>query len=96
VIRRATGADARALLVLAAIDEQPPLEGHALVAEVNGVVRAARSLAGGRSLADPFWPTSPLLELLELRHRHLFAADASRARGGAFRRLARFGLAGHD
>lgn len=72
-IRRATPADAPALARLAALDSGP-LPQAALVAEVDGVLWAARSLTDGAVVADPFRWTADLVELLHERARHLEAA----------------------
>lgn len=60
-------ADRRALAGLAERDSGPALEGAVLVAEVEGSLLAAISLADGRVLADPFSRTAELRSLLELR-----------------------------
>ena len=69
VIRRATDADIRAIADLAILDSREPLTGPALIAEVDGVVRAALDTADGSVAADPFAPTAELVELLRL-HAH--------------------------
>jgi hypothetical protein len=65
VIRAARGSDGDALENLARLDSQRPLAGAVLVAEQHGALVAA--LAGGRVIADPFRPTSDVVELLRLR-----------------------------
>jgi hypothetical protein len=67
VIRHATAADRDALAALAVLDEAPPLDGDALVAEVEGSPRAVLPLPSGRPFADPFRPTADLVQLLRLR-----------------------------
>jgi hypothetical protein len=69
VIRHASDADARTLLDLAMLDDRAPLTGPALIAEVDGVARAALDLHDGSVAADPFAPTAQLVELLKL-HAH--------------------------
>jgi len=69
VIRRATDADIRALADLAILDSREPLSGPALIAEVDGVTRAALDTADGSVAADPFAPTVELVELLRLHAR---------------------------
>lgn len=66
VIRRATDADARLLIDLALLDDRAPLTGPALLAEVDGVARAALDLHDGSVAADPFARTAELVELLRL------------------------------
>ena len=67
VIRTATQADAATLERLAILDEKEPLTGSVLLAEVNGVARAALALDGGGVVADPFFRTAALVTLL---HAH--------------------------
>ena len=69
VIRRTTDADIRALADLAILDSREPLTGPALIAEVDGVARAALDTADGSVAADPFAPTDELVELLRLHAR---------------------------
>jgi hypothetical protein len=70
-IRRGTADDGRALRRLAALDSARPLEGELLVAELEGVLWAACSLADGRAVGDPFRPTSEVRALLELRRSQI-------------------------
>ncbi len=63
--------DERALAELAALDSSEPPPHPLLVAEVGDELRAALSLRTGASIADPFHPTEPLLELLRARSRQL-------------------------
>ena len=51
VIRHATAADARAVAELAILDSREPLSGPVLIAEVDGVARAAH---GTRIVRDSF------------------------------------------
>jgi hypothetical protein len=82
-IRFADSQDRRALIALAALDSSEPLVLPALVAEVRGELRAALSMADARVIADPFHPTTELIELLRTRQLQL-AADP---RLGARQRL---------
>lgn len=83
-IRPARAADAVALTRLAALDSASgPPPAPLLLAEVDGALRAALSLSDGSSIADPFYPTVELLELLRVR-----AAGANGARRGRRRRPA--------
>lgn len=85
-IRPAYADDERALLRLAALDSAaappaPPL----LVAEVDGELRAALSLRDhGSAIADPFYPSAPLVRLLGAHAR-----EASRMPRRGSRRLRR-------
>jgi hypothetical protein len=67
VIRLATEHDADALRRLAALDSARPLTGRVLIGEIDGVPAAARSLATGRTIADPFLPTARLCVYLRVR-----------------------------
>ena len=64
VLRPATSVDTADLERLAALDSARPLEGEVLLAYAGGDVRAALSLESGRVVADPFYPSAELVELL--------------------------------
>jgi hypothetical protein len=83
VLRPATSADTPELARLAALDSARPLGGEVLVAYAGGELRAALSLETGRAIADPFWPSADLVELL-----HAAAGDRPRSRLGRLRRRA--------
>jgi hypothetical protein len=76
-LRYAAAADAARLRELAELDsaEVAPL-GPALVAEVDGRLRAALPLDGGAPIADPFHRGAELIELLRLRAGQLGRAVA--------------------
>jgi hypothetical protein len=79
-IRMATEADRSMLIQLAALDSAPaPLNG-ALVADIDGEIVAAQSLAGSRPIADPFQLTSNVTDLLALRASQLPPATHPRRR----------------
>jgi hypothetical protein len=82
VIRHASRADAGLLDDLAMLDDREPLAGPALIAEVDGVARAALDLRDGSVAADPFAPTAELVELLRLHARGTLGLrhDSLRAR----------------
>ena len=63
------------LLRIAALDSARIPSSPLLVAEVDGRVRAVLSLEDGKAIADPFYPTRDLLELLRAH-----AAGLARAR----------------
>ncbi|HEX8743029.1 MAG TPA: hypothetical protein VF712_07835 [Thermoleophilaceae bacterium] len=88
-IRFAGPADAGDLRRLAELDSAAASSGDALVAEVDGRVRAALPVAGGRVIADPFEPSAELASLLELRARQL---RADRGASGAAASAARHPL----
>ena len=70
VIRPARAADAADLAVLAALDSAAPLTGEVVLAEHSeGEVAAAMSLDTGAVVANPFVPTSHLVELLRTAAR---------------------------
>ena len=78
-IRHATPDDETELRRLAALDSAlgaPPRP--LLLAEVEGELRAALSLGDGSAIADPFFPTADLLELLRVHATAM--ADAGRRR----------------
>jgi hypothetical protein len=70
-IRASEATDAGELLRLAALDSAEPIQGPALVAEVNGRLRAALPFPGGRAIADPFAESAHVVELLEAHARVL-------------------------
>ena len=86
VLRPATSADSDDLERLAALDSARPLDGEVLLAAAGGEVRAALSLETGRVVADPFWPSGELVELLR-------AAAGERPRRLVRRRASRVALA---
>ena len=87
--------DHEALATLAGRDSSEPLEGVVLIAEVEGRMLAATSLANGRTIADPFSRTEELRSLLDLRARQLrHRARPVRRPLRADQRRARASLAG--
>jgi hypothetical protein len=71
-IRMAVPADAAALRRLAQLDSAPaPKPVPMLVAEVDGELRAALPLDGGRTIADPFRRTAEVVTILSERARQL-------------------------
>jgi hypothetical protein len=75
-IRRSTELDRAELNRLAALDDQQPPAGDALLAYVGGELRAAVPLEGRGALADPFHLTNDVVELLHLRARQESALAA--------------------
>jgi hypothetical protein len=71
VIRRALDADRPALERLAELDSARLPAGELLVAEVDGVARAALRVDDRAFVADPLWPSRELVELLDLRAARL-------------------------
>jgi hypothetical protein len=76
-VRPAYADDAAALRRLAALDSATVPPAPLLVAEVDGELSAALSLADGRAIADPFRPTAHHVELL--RTQATATASARRA-----------------
>ena len=67
---------------LAALDDQPALEGPVLLALVDGEAVAALSLHDRRVVANPFLFTRDLVQLLRLRAEHIAGPDPRRGRHG--------------
>jgi hypothetical protein len=76
-VRFAGDEDDAALRDLAERDGRRAPRSPMLVAEVHGDLVAARSLADGSSIADPFRHTDHLVELLALRTVHLRGEGAT-------------------
>jgi hypothetical protein len=72
-VRRAYPDDLVALDRLAALDGVHVPDGPILLAEVGDDLRAALSLPDGIAVADPFYPTGELVELLRARAAELGA-----------------------
>ena len=81
LVRPARSVDADDLAVLAALDSAAPLTGDVLIAVSGGEVAAAMSLDTGAVVANPFVPTSHLVELLRTAAR---PAPARRERTSRF------------
>ena len=69
LVRPARPADASDLARLAALDSAAPLTGDVVLAVSEGEVAAAMSLDTGAVVANPFVPTSQLVELLRTAAR---------------------------
>jgi hypothetical protein len=80
-IRRATATDEFAVHRLAVLDSSSPPTGDVLLAEMGDELWAALSIDTGAAVADPFRPSSDLLDLLRLRANGL--AGEARGRGRA-------------
>jgi hypothetical protein len=85
VLRPATSVDSADLERLAVLDSAEPLSGDVLVAYAGGDLRAALSVDTGRAVADPFYPSAELVDLLHAAagdgrpRRRLSVARRSRA-----------------
>ena len=77
---RVAGPDDRAALdALAAVDSRARLRGDALIAELDGVVVAARSLRDGRLVANPWRRTEVIGDQLRLRASSITATTGPAA-----------------
>jgi hypothetical protein len=70
-LRWAAASDREGLRHLAELESTTPPDGGALVAEVDGRLRAALPLDGSEPIADPFHRGAELIELLRLRAAQL-------------------------
>jgi hypothetical protein len=75
-LRYAAAADTARLRDLAELDSAEAPAGPALVAEVDGRLRAALPLDGSEPIADPFHCGTELIELLRVRAAQLGRAIA--------------------
>jgi len=80
-VRLAGERDEAAVRRLEELDRKQLPREPMLVAEVAGRVLAARTLATRHAVADPFLPTSGLVELLDLRSVQLRQEPGGRVRG---------------
>ena len=87
LIRPAYADDREALSRLAAIDSSAVPDEPLLLAEVDEELRAALSLADGSVIADPFFPTLDLIELLRTHATALSSDRGARRRHRPVRRL---------
>jgi hypothetical protein len=66
VIRSAREADETAIAVLGVLDGGRHMpDGHVMVAEVDGRIRAAVD-STGTAISDPFWPSADLVSMLRV------------------------------
>jgi hypothetical protein len=66
-IRPAYADDDQSLLRLSVLDSAPGVPpAPLLLAEIDGELRAALSLSDGSTIADPFFPTADVIELLRV------------------------------
>jgi hypothetical protein len=86
-VRLAGDRDMDTVRRLAERDGRPAPRLPLLVAEAEGTLLAARSLADGRSVADPFRHTAHLVELLAFHAEHLHVAGLRTRRLGIRERL---------
>jgi hypothetical protein len=79
-IRLSGPGDSAAILRLAELDGGRAPSGGSILAIVGGELRAALSLGGREAVADPFWPTTELVELLRVRAAALHDPGTRRRR----------------
>jgi hypothetical protein len=84
-IRRATAEDALAVRRLAVLDSAFPPTGQVLLAEMGDELWAALSMETGATVADPFRPTSDVVDLLRFRAGRL--SGESRPHGRVLARV---------
>jgi hypothetical protein len=77
-VRYGTEADRPALQRLAQLDSARTLVEPVLLADLDGVLVAARSLSDGRQVADPFVATADVAALLRTRASQLTGAVGRR------------------
>ena len=77
-VRLATAADEAALRRLALLDDARRLSGDVVLAELDGRLVAARSLADDRAVADPFVRTAAVLDVLKAYAARLKGASPTR------------------
>ena len=70
-LRYASAGDSERLRYLAELESSAPPSGEALVAEVDGRIRAALPLDGASPISDPFHRGAELIELLRIRATQL-------------------------
>ena len=80
-LRFASPADQEPLARLAELDDSTPPTHPVLAAEVDGQLLAALALTDGTVVADPFHPTTDLIDLLRARARYLGTPRIRRSRG---------------
>jgi len=66
-ITHSTEADEPTVRRLAALDDRRPPHGPALLAYVDGELRAAVGIVDGQAVADPFHRTLDIVEMLRLQ-----------------------------
>lgn len=86
-LRLADDDDTRVVRRIAALDDAATLRGEVLLALVDGEAVAARSLADGRVVANPFVRTADVVKLLDIRASQLAGAPPRRPRGRGPHRL---------
>ena len=75
-LRPANDADRPAIDRLVEMEEADAVTGEALLAELDGYVIAALSMADDRAVADIFRPTAGIVRLLRERREQLLATRA--------------------
>src|SRR3954469_23871509 len=78
LIRRASDDDALALRRLAQLDGARLPDGDLLVAEADGEIRGALRVSDSAYVADPFFPSRPLVGMLDTRAKAIRRTTVSR------------------
>jgi len=84
LMRRATAEDAARIRTLARLDDKRMPAGPFLLAETGGEIVAARSLASGAVVADPFRLTTDIVAMLRLRASQVGEPGERRSRRESF------------
>ena len=74
-IRPATDDDRDLIGRVASLDSSRPIDGPALIGEIDGIAVAVLSLSDGRVVANPFRRTADLIALMRVRARAMDVAD---------------------
>jgi hypothetical protein len=79
-IRYSRPEDRASITRLAELDGSPLPSGESVLAIVGGELRAVLPLGGGTAIADPFYPTRELIELLRVRAAATHETDVGNRR----------------
>jgi hypothetical protein len=74
-IRPATDEDRDVIERIASLDSSRPIEGAALIGEIDGVPAAVVSVSTGRVVANPFRHTAGLVADMRIRARSIAVAE---------------------
>ena len=79
-VRTATDQDREVIGRIASLDSSTPIEGHALIGEIDGIPVAVLSLGDGRVVANPFRRTAELVSIMRLQAKGMGAPGHLRRR----------------
>jgi hypothetical protein len=77
-IRPATDEDRELISRIASLDSSSPIEGPALIGEIDGVAVAVLSLSDGRVVANPFRRTAELVAVMRAQAKSMGVAHPQR------------------